>query len=93
MKATKIKMIPGFEHTDETPEIAAIYIEDCDNPRFYTPAELYEYVKKNPNTIYVDIAPFPKLVPIKSKMHGNFVRSAKNRFERDKLLELPRVTE
>lgn len=89
MKATKIKMRPGFAHTKESPEIAFIYIEDCEDARYYSVSELYDMIKKNPNSIYVDVSPFPKLMPVKSKMHGNFVRSAKNRFEEDKLFELP----
>lgn len=93
MKATKIKMNPGFETSNDTPEIAKIFIEDCDAPGFYTPAQLYDIVKEQPGSVYVDIPPYPKLVPIKSKMHGNFVRSARNRFEKDKLTDLPRVVD
>ena len=93
MKATKVKMISGFENSNETPEIARIDIEDCDTRGLYTPAELYDIVKEKPGSVCVDIPPYPKLVPIKSKMHGNFVRAAKNRFEKDKLMDLPRVVD
>lgn len=57
MKATKIKMKPGCSNSTKTTEIDQIYIEGCTNPGYFKKATLYDYLKSNPNSIYVDISP------------------------------------
>lgn len=63
MKATKIKMKPGCASSTKTTEIDQIYIEGCTNPGYYKKADIYDYLKAQPNSIYVNISPYPSLIP------------------------------
>lgn len=53
MKATKIKMKPGCSNSTKTTEIDQIYIEGCTNPGYFKKATLYDYLKSNPNSIWM----------------------------------------
>ena len=63
MKATRIKMKPGCANSTKTTEIDQIYIEGCSNPGYYKKADIYDHLKSHPNSIYVDISPYPDLIP------------------------------
>lgn len=90
MKATKIKMKYGCERSNKTYEISQIYIEGCNEPGFYDKSNLYDYLKKNPNTIQVNIYPYPNLIPALSSSNEKYVRSEANDTPNDNLLKLPR---
>ena len=90
MKATKIKMKPGCSNSYNTTEIADVYIEGCSNPGYYSKETLYNHLKTNPNSIYVNISPYPDLVPALSSRNEKYVRSEPNDTPLDNLLRLPR---
>ena len=62
MKATRIKMKPGCANSTKTTEIDQVYIEGCTNPGYYKKADIYDHLKSHPNSIYVDISPYPDLI-------------------------------
>lgn len=90
MKATKIRMKTGCEHSNKTTEISDIYIEGCNDPGYYPKSEIYDYLKRNPNTIQVNINPYPNLKPVLSTYGEKYVRSEPNDTPSDNLLKLPR---
>lgn len=90
MKATKIKMKSGCANSTKTTEIDQIYIEGCTNPGYYKKDDIYDYLKGHPNSIYVNILPYPDLVPVLSSNYEKYVRSAPNDTPSDNLLKLPR---
>lgn len=90
MLATKIKMKTGYENSYKTTEISHIYIEGCNNPGYFSKADLYDYLKKAPNSIQVNIYPYPNLVPALSSNQEKYVRSEPNDTPNDNLLKLPR---
>lgn len=90
MKATKIKMKTGCEYSSKTTEISEIYIEGCTNPGYFSKACLYDYLKKEPGSIQVNIYPYPNLIPVLSSNQEKYVRSEPNDTPNDNLLKLPR---
>ena len=90
MKATKIKMNPGCTNSTKTTEIDHIYIEGCTNPGYYKKAVVYDYLKAYTNSIYVNIYPYPNLVPALSSYYEKYVRSEPNDTPSDNLLKLLR---
>lgn len=90
MKATKIKMKPGCAYSTKTTEIDQIYIEGCTIPGYYKKGAIYDYLKSHPNSIYVNISPYPYLVPALSPNYEKYVRSEPNNTPSDNLLKLPR---
>lgn len=90
MKATKIKMKTGCYYSNKTTEIDEIYIEGCSNPGFFTKASIYDFLKKNPGAIQVNIYPYPNLIPALSSNYEKYVRSEPNDTPNDNLLKLPR---
>mgnify|MGYP001630292870 CR=1 FL=1 len=90
MKATKIKMKLGCANSTKTTEIDQIYIEGCSNPGYYKKADIYDHLKSHPNSIYVDISPYPDLIPALSSNYEKYVRSEPNDTPSDNLLKLPR---
>lgn len=91
MYAKKIKMQQGCANSNNTQEIAEIYIDGCNNPGFFQKATLHEHLIKNPNSIKVNISPYPSLVPATSSRGEKYVRSEPNDTQYDNLLKLPRV--
>ena len=90
MKATKIKMKTGSYYAQSLLEIDEIYIEGCTEPGFYKKSAVYDCLKKNPNSIKVDIYPYPNLIPALSSNNEKYVRSTPNGYGHDNLLSLPR---
>lgn len=90
MYATKIKMQRGCYYSQSLLEIDEIFIEGCNNPGFYKKAVLHNYLKDNPGTISVKIAPYPTVIPATSSRGEKFVRSSPNDYTHDNLLDLPR---
>ena len=91
MYAKKIKMQQGCANSNNTQEIAEIYIDGCDNPGFFQKATLHDHLIKNPNSIKVNISSYPYLVPATSSRGEKYVRSEPNDTPNDNLLRLPRV--
>lgn len=88
MKATKIKMKQYCFYSNDLTEIDEIYIIDYQS--YYKKEVLHDYVQKNPNSIQVNILPYPSLIPAVSKRGEKYVRSTPNDFTNDNLLRLPR---
>ena len=91
MKATQIKMKAGRTNSNNVTEISEIYLEGCTNPGYFTKECLYDYLKKNPGSIQVNIYPYPNLIPALSSKQEKYVRSEPNDTPNDNLLKLPRV--
>lgn len=90
MYAKKIKMQPGCTYSNNTQEIDEIYVDGCNNPGFFKKEVLHDYLKKNPNSIKVNIYPYPDLIPATSSRSEKYVRSEPNDTPNDNLLKLPR---
>ena len=90
MYAKKIKMMSGCSNSNNTQEIAEIYIDGCTDPGFYPKAVLYDYLKKHPGSIKVYISPYPDVLPALSVRGEKYVRSEPNDTSKDNLLKLPR---
>ena len=61
MKATKIRMKSGCQESNNPREIDSIYLEEVGI--FYKKETVYDYLLKNPKSIYVNIYPYPILQP------------------------------
>lgn len=90
MKATKIRMKQGCLLSSNPMEIDEIYLEDSTSDGYYKKEFLHDYVKSYPKSIYVDIKPYPFLIPSTSSKGEKYVRSNPNSLEKDNLLKLPR---
>ncbi len=87
MRATRLKMKAGCGNSNNLLEIDQIYI---DGNGFRTKAKIHDYLKENPNSIQVDIYPYPDLQPMLSQNGEKYVRSEPDYTGRDNLLKLPR---
>ncbi len=90
MKATKIKMKSGCYYSNDVIEIDEIFISDCSNPGFFKKAVVHDHLIAHPGSIYVDIYPYPDLIPEVSRYGEKYVRSEPNSTSNDNLLKLPR---
>ncbi len=90
MKAIKIKMKPGCGSSNNLQEIDKIYLEGCKEDGYYYKSAIYDFLKRNPNSIQVDIYPYPNLQPAVSQNGEKYVRSEPNYTGKDNLLNLPR---
>ena len=93
MYAQKIRMMAGCSQSTNTQEIAEIYVDGCNNKGFFSKAVLHDHLVKNPNSIKVNISPYPALVPATSSSGEKYVRSEPKNTSSDNLLKLPRVQE
>lgn len=91
MLAKKIQMKAGCNNSYNLQEIAAIYVDGCNNPGFFPKETLHDYLKSHPGTIKVNIAPYPDVIPSVSTYGEKYVRSSPNQSTSDNLLNLPRV--
>ncbi|MGN1338433.1 MAG: DUF3892 domain-containing protein [Candidatus Coprovivens sp.] len=86
--AEKIKMMRGKENSTELLEIDEIYVSGIGwKPKAY----YYDYLDIYPNSIAVNIYPYPKLVKQLSPNYEKFVKSEPDKFGFDNLLNLPRI--
>lgn len=90
VKATRIKMKPGCGTSNNLLEIESVYLTGCEKDDFYTKASIYDYLQKNPNTIQVNIEPYPNVIGAISANNEKYVKSQANSLEKDNLLKLPR---
>ena len=91
MYAKKIKMQYGCSNSNNVQEIAEIYVDGCNNPGFFPKAVLHDFLRTNPNSIKVNISPYPYVVPATSYRGEKYVRSEANDTIHDNLLKLPRM--
>ena len=91
MYAKKIRMQNGCRNSNNTQEIAKIYVDGCNNPGFFPKAVLHDFLRTNPNSIKVNISPYPYVVPATSYRGEKYVRSEANDTIHDNLLKLPRM--
>lgn len=91
MRATRIKMKQGCGYSNNLVEIDQIYIEGWQQDGFYSKAYIHDYLKTHPDSIQVDIYPYPDLQPMLSQNYEKYVRSEPDHTGRDNLLNLPRV--
>ena len=89
-KAIKIRMNSNRHNSNELQDIKDIYVTGCDNPGWFSKETLHDFLKDNPNAIYVNVSPFPYLKPAKSIYGEKYVKSEANDYVRDNLLKLPR---
>ena len=88
MKAIKIKMKHNCEYSSHVQDIDSIYIDEMGT--YVKKAEVYDYLKKIPKSIVVNIPPYPYLIPVLSTSGEKYVRSVANSTTIDNLLRLPR---
>lgn len=72
-------------------QCAEIYVDGCNNPGFFPKAVLHDFLRTNPNSIKVNISPYPYVVPATSYRGEKYVRSEANDTIHDNLLKLPRM--
>lgn len=90
IKATKIKMHKGKEHSNSLTEIELIYLTGVKQDGWYTKESIYNFIISNPElSIHVDILPNPKLIAALNN-NQKYVRSEPNNSTHDNLLNLPR---
>ena len=90
MKATKIKMKPGCGSSNNLQEIDKIYLEERQEDGYYYKSAVHDFIKSNPNSIQVNIYPYPNLQPVVSQNGEKYVRSEPDYTGKDNLLNLPR---
>lgn len=90
MRATKIKMYSNRAYSNSLLEIDEIYITGWEKPGYYKKEYVYNYLRVSPNSIQVNVYPYPNLIPKKSINNEKYVASSPNSTTRDNLLSLPR---
>ncbi len=91
MYAKKIHMNSGCQNSYYLTDIDTIYLEGDNSNQFYKKGVLYDHLKNHPDSIKVNIHPYPYLVPALSSSGEKYVRSEPNDSVNDNLLKLPRV--
>lgn len=88
----KIEMNEGRMDSYHCIDIKYLYIDFYGNGlKAYSKSYIYDYLSNNPNSIKVNISPFPYLIQAESVYGEKYVRSKSNDSENDNLLKLPRV--
>lgn len=90
MYATKIRMCLGCNNSSSCNDIDSIYLEAAKEEKFYSKGSIYDYLKKNPDTIKVKLGDYPYLLPALSSKGEKYVRTESNDTASDNLLKLPR---
>lgn len=90
MRATKIKMKYGCKYSNDLLEIDEIYLSESTANGYYKKEYLHDYLLTRPNSIQVNIYPYPNVIPAESSRGEKYVRSEPDRTKKDNLLSLPR---
>lgn len=85
--AEKIRMKIGKEKSNNLLEIDEIFVNGFG---WQKKAYYYDYLKNHPDSIAVNIAPFPRLLGQLSVNREKYVKSKPNKNGYDDLLDLPR---
>ncbi|MCI6004752.1 MAG: DUF3892 domain-containing protein [Blautia sp.] len=88
MKAIKIKMKHCCAYSQDVCDIDSIYMDATNS--YWKKAEVYDFLKRYPKSIQVNIPPYPFLIPAVSSTGEKYVRSEANHTSADNLLKLPR---
>ena len=88
MRAIKIKMKRNCGNSGNVQDIDSIYMNQTGT--YWKKSEVYDYLKKFPKTIIVNISPYPYLIPAISSQGEKYVRSVANSTSKDNLMMLPR---
>lgn len=83
-------MNSGCPNSNYLTDIDSIYLKGDKDNRFIEKEVLYDRLKKDPDSIKVNIHPYPYLVPALSSRGEKYVRSEPNDSVHDNLLKLPR---
>ena len=81
-----IRMGINNQHSGNYNEISQLYV----NEHWLGKGCLYDYLKSNPNSIAVNISPYPRLIPKMSKNGEKFVASEPDAVKDDNLMNLPK---
>jgi hypothetical protein len=84
-------MNSGSQNSNVLTDIDTIYLEGDGTNQFYKKGVLHDHLKAHPNSIQVNIHPYPYLLPAISSRGEKYVRSQANDSPNDNLLKLPRV--
>lgn len=85
--ATKIKMNYGYRTSQYPEDIAQIYVS---GEGWVAKGDLHDYLKRYPNSVVVNIAPYPSLIPAISIKGEKYVKSTPDSWRHDDLMDLPR---
>lgn len=85
-KVTKIRMNSFHSYSTSVTEISSLYYEGS----YHSKAEAYDRVKLYPNSLCVNISPYPVLLPGISSNGEKYVHSKPDYTGKDNLLNLPR---
>lgn len=92
MFATKISMKDKHPVSNEPQSIDRVYI--VGNVYFptgwYKTDFLHDYLKANPDSIQVNLSPYPNLMPAMTDKNTKYVVSAPDKVNPDTLLSLPK---
>lgn len=83
-------MKSGYRNSNSLMEIESVYLNIPGNENFYPKETIYDYLRLSPNSIQVNIDPYPMLMPALSRNGEKYVKSAPNDTTADNLLKLPR---
>ena len=90
IRATRIKMKTNCFYSNNLLEIDQIYLEGCAENDYYSKEAIHNFLIEHPNSIEVNIFPYPDLQPMLSTNGEKYVLSTPNAAEYDNLLKLPR---
>lgn len=90
MYATKIHMNSGCQNSNYLTDIDSIFLTGNNTDKWYKKAVLHDHLKEHPNSIKVNISPYPYLIPAVSSQGEKYVRSEPDSTKADNLLRLPR---
>ncbi len=89
--ATKIRMKPNCNYSDNLLEIDMIYLTgEVKQEGWYQKEVIHDFIKDKGGQVKVNISPYPLLQPMVSPKGEKYVRSTPNSSGRDNLLALPR---
>ena len=90
IRASKIRMKKYCLNSMRLEEIKDIKLEgSLNNPGWFSKETAYDYIKNDNGLVYVNILPYPKLIPVTTATE-KYVKSTPNKYGFDNLLELPR---
>lgn len=78
--ATKIKMNYGYRDSQYPQDSAQIYIH---GEGWIKKGDLHDYLKSYPNTVVVNISPYPYLIPAVSSRGEKYVKSTPDSWKHD----------
>lgn len=90
MFATKIHLNTGCEKSNRFTDIHSIFIVGYIEEKFYPADEIHDYLMSHPNSMKVDVFPYPFLIPAAGPMGEKCVQSIPDDSGADCLMALAR---